>query len=353
MIELLVVVAIIALLISILLPSLSRARAQARATLCSSRLHQTTVAMATYSDDYREVYPFVGVGYSNADNDHSLTSRHYRNLDPDDSRNTEQYFARHESWLFPGDYYVDDGVWTNEYWPDLPNGGPSPREGTLFPYTRFESLYRCPEFERVPIGMAGRNGSAKTQNTFNYTRSILGRKILSNVSGVDDPEAEVVDEPLWPGHIMKSSAIYAPAAMIMLLDEQWDFHCAGNYGDGGVFGFDWLWMGAETINGLTGDMLGSYHGAKARVLQGDDWDMLLSNKMGNVGYYDGHVALVRDPWAWRTVKEGYTILALMGQLTSDLDEGQRMVSLLLEGIYAQRGIPFGTQQLLDLLLANF
>jgi prepilin-type N-terminal cleavage/methylation domain-containing protein len=198
LIELLVVVAIIALLISILLPSLSKARSQARASLCASRLSQLTKAQLMYAEDFAETPPFVGAGYCNAANDHSLTARHYRHLSLDDSRNTEEYFARHESWLFPGSYYVDDGVWTHPYWPDLPRGGPSPREGTLFSYTRFENLYRCPDFERIAIGTIGRNGWAKTQNTFNYTRSILGRKILSNVSGVDDPEAEEVDEPLWP-----------------------------------------------------------------------------------------------------------------------------------------------------------
>ena len=100
-------------------------------------------------------------------------------------------------------------------------------------------------------------------------------------------------------------------------------------------------------------MLGSYHGTKSRVLHGEDWDMLLSSKMGNVGYYDGHVDLARDPWPWRTVGEGHSLLTLLGQLTANLEEGQKVVSLLLEGIYAQRGIPFGTQQLIDLLMSSF
>jgi len=353
LIELLVVVAIIALLISILLPSLSRARAQARTTVCASRLTQLVKAQLMYADDYDETPPFVGVGYCNADNDSSLTSRHYRHLDPDDARNTEAYFARYESWLFPGSYYVDEGVWTHPHWPDLPDGGPSAREGTLFSYTRFEDLYRCPGFQRIAIGLAGRNSSPKSQNTFNFTRSILGRKILSNVTGVEDPEAVAADESLWPGHIMKVSGIYSPSAMVMILDEQWDFHCAGNYADGGTLGYDWIWMAAETIHTLTGDMIGSYHGTVDRVLNSSDWDMLLSNKMGNLGYYDGHVALARDPWAWRTVGQGYDFFALVAQLMEDIEESQKVVSLLLEGIYGQRGIPFTTEQVIELLLEKF
>jgi len=51
LIELLVVVTIIALLIAILLPSLSRAREAARRTVCSSRLHQQVVALVTYASE--------------------------------------------------------------------------------------------------------------------------------------------------------------------------------------------------------------------------------------------------------------------------------------------------------------
>lgn len=53
LIELLVVVAIIALLISILLPSLSAARAQARTAICGSNLRQIGVGWTLYADQNR------------------------------------------------------------------------------------------------------------------------------------------------------------------------------------------------------------------------------------------------------------------------------------------------------------
>jgi len=57
LIELLTVVAIISLLISILLPSLSRAREQGKATQCLSRLHEYGLAVATYENLYSDALP--------------------------------------------------------------------------------------------------------------------------------------------------------------------------------------------------------------------------------------------------------------------------------------------------------
>jgi len=69
LIELLVVVAIIALLISILLPSLSRAREQARRSVCASNLHQVGIAMPMYTEDNKDYYPSTPRGVSGVDAD--------------------------------------------------------------------------------------------------------------------------------------------------------------------------------------------------------------------------------------------------------------------------------------------
>jgi type II secretory pathway pseudopilin PulG len=60
LVELLVVIGIIALLIAILLPSLNKAREQARRVVCLSNMHQLAVITAVYSTNNKGRYP-VGV----------------------------------------------------------------------------------------------------------------------------------------------------------------------------------------------------------------------------------------------------------------------------------------------------
>ncbi len=66
LIELLVVVAIIALLISILLPSLGKAREQARTTICANGVRQWGMALQYYENDYTYFLPYEGATSSAA-----------------------------------------------------------------------------------------------------------------------------------------------------------------------------------------------------------------------------------------------------------------------------------------------
>jgi prepilin-type N-terminal cleavage/methylation domain-containing protein len=57
LVELLVVVSIIALLIAILLPSLRRARDQARQAKCMANLHSIGLGVRAYSEDFNQIAP--------------------------------------------------------------------------------------------------------------------------------------------------------------------------------------------------------------------------------------------------------------------------------------------------------
>jgi len=60
LIELLVVISIIALLVSILMPALAKARKQARNLLCSTNMHQWGIAVHLYSLDNEDHFPYNG-----------------------------------------------------------------------------------------------------------------------------------------------------------------------------------------------------------------------------------------------------------------------------------------------------
>ena len=60
LVELLVVIGIIALLIGILLPSLSKARKQSQTVKCLANMKQMGAAMTFYLNDWKAVMPYSG-----------------------------------------------------------------------------------------------------------------------------------------------------------------------------------------------------------------------------------------------------------------------------------------------------
>src|SRR3954468_22257603 len=66
LVELLVVIGIIALLVSILLPALNRARRQAMTTQCASNMRQLAMAMLMYIQDNQGNFPPAVVSQSTA-----------------------------------------------------------------------------------------------------------------------------------------------------------------------------------------------------------------------------------------------------------------------------------------------
>jgi len=87
LIEILVVVAIVGLLISILMPSLSKAREQARITACLANLHDTGMAVIQYTVQYDPYYPLVPymgstIYYDNPGADDNLFVLWYKKMVP-------------------------------------------------------------------------------------------------------------------------------------------------------------------------------------------------------------------------------------------------------------------------------
>jgi len=270
LIELLVVVAIIALLISILLPSLSKARAQARTTLCASRISQLTKSVLIYCEDFGETPPFISkiTGDSDPDNRDPLASVNSGNMETWLGSEADMLAVITASYAALGPYPDDVDI---------------PRSGDLFTYTRFENLYKCPEFDRK---------ANKQQSVFNYTRGAWCRKYRQ--PGLDPGATERIAILTYSlgdvgGAIMKPSMVYAPSALPMMNDEQWNRHVAGGWGTSAS-----TWICCDPVFDFI-DEMGQYHGPELPGRFTDSSDGNPDIQSGSIAYYDGHVGLQRDP----------------------------------------------------------
>lgn len=306
LIELLVVVAIIALLISILLPSLSKARAQARGTICATRIAQLTKSLLIYAEDYNETPPFVGIGWEDIhyddEPDQDLASTEGG---PGDIPSMSKWdWAISETWLTDHPELLWNGTLPEDEWSV---NGVGVRTGTLFVYARFENLYRCPDFERI-------SDSRKSQNAFNYARTVLGRKWIMGPWSSGGQEADYWGGSDFgaPGPVMKMSQIHSPGMMWMMIDEWWLRHVGSTpeehspprdtTASGG-------WSACDCMHFALLDEIGHYHGQPMK----GEWlpDTLDKEAVGRgyVASYDGHAELVRDVWPGKSDASDGEVLA--------------------------------------------
>jgi len=217
LVELLVVIGIIAALIAILLPALSRAREQAKRVQCLSNMRQLTVAWLTYANENKG--RICGAETQAA-------------IGPDPNR-----------WQFavPG-HPASLGI-TNTFAGIKPapgffgwiagGGGISVKAGVLWPYVKSEKVYLCPDDTNgsAPMSyqinglLAGRVGTPRTwlslseirrpSSTFVFIEGLNGDGVLVlNGSPPDDPSHLSVLKPLnsfvtpiCPGRTFKMGGI--------------------------------------------------------------------------------------------------------------------------------------------------
>jgi prepilin-type N-terminal cleavage/methylation domain-containing protein len=118
LVELLVVIGIIALLISILLPVLKRARDSALSVACSSNQRQLMLAFRLFADEHKGHLPGNFVDYDQTDK--------------------------------------DKRAWLMNYQDPLTA---APQIGTIYRYLKNKNVYRCPAQEAIVAGVgAGSNG---------------------------------------------------------------------------------------------------------------------------------------------------------------------------------------------------
>lgn len=178
LIELLVVVAIIALLISLLVPGLNAAREQTRDVLCKNNLAQVTRGFVYYAAEWRDVLPGGTWDVYGSGNNRVV-------LD----------------WLGVG----DTGDWTR-----------APHKGTIYGYVRNADAYLCAKHLRTP-----ETGGTKRKNEFRT--SYTGPSILTGAplglltrvrypdnpsSGNQIPKLEDAVNHMLPPILIEEDAVY-------------------------------------------------------------------------------------------------------------------------------------------------
>jgi len=188
LVELLVVIGIIALLISILLPALSKAREQARQVKCASNIKQIFICMRMYVDANKGSYM----------------------IPPRVENTTNAGQDRLGIWMIadPGAYDYKDGA----FWPYV--------APTI--YCR-QAIMNCPTDEDVyrPVRRGTFQDKAAFNRNFTYSFN-------AELRGTRDPS------PYATPNGMKESEVAHPAQKVLIVEEEWPNDGCCFIGDLGV-----------------------------------------------------------------------------------------------------------------------
>lgn len=280
LIEVLVVVAIIALLISILMPSLKNAREAARMSVCKSNMKQVALGMTFYSTEQKVLPATQTVLYWN----NILYGNGWwgTNLRSDDPGRL--------NWVWDGALNTNGGSYT-----DTPENLKKfrmdcPRRGTIFRYTRNEKVYLCPSDwegapdENTPLGGGGNGRSSYSMNAY------LGYKAPEKLTRPASRDGwELYDPEANPPTIkVYTRTTWAPSSMFMILEEHPAYNI--NFTREGNFNV--------TDRIVTRHMPGFKGPQPKREAKG----------RSNIAYVDGHV---ESPlYRWSTT--GYTLFRQIG-----------------------------------------
>lgn len=253
LIEVLVVVAIIALLVAILLPSLARAREMTRQVLCKSNMKQVMMGELYYVTEFKALPATLSVFYLN------YTLRSTPGCWP---MKRDDNIARTN--------FVWDGVLSGLYGtsPDshknkkfLEDAG---KRGTIFKYVRDVKAYLCPsDYEGVsdpksPLGGGGNGVTSYSMNAF------LGYK-----------KPDTLSATVWISNTQRQRR-WSPAEMFVLLEEHPAYHKSDNLE--GNFNVSDKIVARHSIENPGGMIVDSSGNATSKA-----------KGRTNIAYLDGHI----------------------------------------------------------------
>jgi prepilin-type N-terminal cleavage/methylation domain-containing protein/prepilin-type processing-associated H-X9-DG protein len=288
LIELLVVIAIIALLVGILLPSLRTARDAARAVVCSSNIRQLATGQMVYATDHKEIYASPTTSGADAQvNPNSIafdksedtpTQSHdwispimgsSLALSPTRAKRMQMIFNR----LGCASAVLESQPFTSSTPPDRPDFD------TFFTPVKQPSYLSPASFHWLPNSAIA--GNLKYQNTILFSNFTTPCRItptfyprLDKVGTQSSQKAIVMDGTRYfPDHLDTQIDLNPTPAGGTFVDSGPTFNGSRAYGRNTV----------SPNSFPTNTQLTFRHGAKDSI---------------NVGYFDGHVAIMKKQDAW-------------------------------------------------------